>query len=176
MVEVNEMNLCAVVSEVNLMGSNPRPKISFLDWPFTNAHEGPISAHPHLTLGNTRVGWVTQCVMPKQTCLWPNGFRRQVLHFATFKNSMVDGILQFTPSIAFRYVLHQCESWDIRCQESFCLLERKHRKHLETGHGCCILVQVPWRVLRRVCCSTTEWVCHPKGNMSIPDEGNVGRY
>ena len=36
-----------------------------------------------------------------------------------FKNSMVHGILQFTPSIAFRYVLHRCESRDIRCRESF---------------------------------------------------------
>jgi hypothetical protein len=32
---------------------------------------------------------------------------------------MVHGILQFTPSIAFRYVLHRCESRDIRCRESF---------------------------------------------------------
>ncbi|GAA0160607.1 hypothetical protein LIER_17126 [Lithospermum erythrorhizon] len=31
---------------------------------------------------------------------------------------MVHGILQFTPSIAFRYVLHQSESGDIRCRES----------------------------------------------------------
>uniref|UniRef100_A0A6N2MQW9 Senescence-associated protein n=1 Tax=Salix viminalis TaxID=40686 RepID=A0A6N2MQW9_SALVM len=33
-----------------------------------------------------------------------------------FKDSMVHGILQFTPSIAFRYVLHRCESRDIRCE------------------------------------------------------------
>ena len=32
---------------------------------------------------------------------------------------MVHGILQFTPSIAFRYVLHRCKSRDIRCRESF---------------------------------------------------------
>ena len=31
---------------------------------------------------------------------------------------MVHGILQFTPRIAFRYVLHRCESRDIRCRES----------------------------------------------------------
>ncbi|CAN6907179.1 unnamed protein product [Brassica oleracea] len=36
-----------------------------------------------------------------------------------FKDSMVHGILQFTPSIAFSYVLHRCESRDIRCRESF---------------------------------------------------------
>ena len=35
-----------------------------------------------------------------------------------FKDSVVRGILQFTPSIAFRYVLHRCESRDIRCRES----------------------------------------------------------
>jgi hypothetical protein len=32
---------------------------------------------------------------------------------------MVHGILQFTPSIAFRYVLHRCKSRDIRCRESY---------------------------------------------------------
>jgi hypothetical protein len=36
-----------------------------------------------------------------------------------FKDSMVHGILQFTPSIAFCYVLHRWESRDIRCRESF---------------------------------------------------------
>ncbi|KAL0346961.1 UNVERIFIED_CONTAM: hypothetical protein Scaly_1712100 [Sesamum calycinum] len=45
---------------------------------------------------------------------WPNGFGQ-----LAFKDSMVHGILQFTPSIAFRYVLHRCESRDIRCRESF---------------------------------------------------------
>ncbi|WZY94018.1 hypothetical protein YC2023_066347 [Brassica napus] len=34
-----------------------------------------------------------------------------------FKDSMVHGILQFTPSIAFCYVLHRWESRDIHCQE-----------------------------------------------------------
>lgn len=41
-----------------------------------------------------------------------------------FKNSMVHGILQFTPSIAFCYVLHRCVSRDIRCRESFMVIER----------------------------------------------------
>ena len=40
-----------------------------------------------------------------------------------FQDSMVCGVLQFTPSIAFRYVLHRCESRDIRCRES-CGLNR----------------------------------------------------
>lgn len=43
-----------------------------------------------------------------------------------FKDSMVHGILQFTPSIAFRYVLHRCESRDIRCRESFRLKDTSH--------------------------------------------------
>jgi hypothetical protein len=41
-----------------------------------------------------------------------------------FKNSMVHGILQFTPSIAFCYVLHRCVSRDIRCRESFVIKSR----------------------------------------------------
>ena len=45
-----------------------------------------------------------------------------------FKDSMVHGILQFTPSIAFRYVLHRCESRDIRCRESFCFVETTRRR------------------------------------------------
>ncbi|KAK7326747.1 hypothetical protein VNO80_32296 [Phaseolus coccineus] len=38
---------------------------------------------------------------------------------------MVHGILQFTPSIAFRYVLHRCKSRDIRCRESFYITCRR---------------------------------------------------
>lgn len=42
-----------------------------------------------------------------------------------FKNSMVHGILQFTPSIAFCYVLHRCVSRDIRCRESFVIIKKQ---------------------------------------------------
>ena len=42
-----------------------------------------------------------------------------------FKNSMVHGILQFTPSIAFCYVLHRCVSRDIRCRESFMITKNQ---------------------------------------------------
>ncbi|KAK7383592.1 hypothetical protein VNO78_29272 [Psophocarpus tetragonolobus] len=45
-----------------------------------------------------------------------------------FKDSMVHGILQFTPSIAFRYVLHRCKSRDIRCRESFCIMCRDNTR------------------------------------------------
>ena len=55
-----------------------------------------------------------RCVTPRQACPRPGWPRAQL----AFKDSMVRGILQFTPSIAFRYVLHRCESRDIRCRES----------------------------------------------------------
>jgi hypothetical protein len=72
----------------------------FLGRPRADANGGPISAHaPTCPLG-ARGRWVTQCVTPRQTCLQPNGFRRnlrsktrwftgfcnshQVSHFATF--------------------------------------------------------------------------------------------
>ena len=51
-----------------------------------------------------------------------------------FKNSMVHGILQFTPSIAFRYVLHRCESRDIRCRES-CGFSSWYRAAPPDGQG-----------------------------------------
>ncbi|KAK7285912.1 hypothetical protein RJT34_20697 [Clitoria ternatea] len=45
-----------------------------------------------------------------------------ILAQLAFKDSMVHEIPQFTPSIAFRYVLHQCKSQDICCQESFIMI------------------------------------------------------
>lgn len=56
---------------------------------------------------------------------------------------MVHGILQFTPSIAFRYVLHRCESRDIRCRESF----RIQMAWDAAGVPC--YVSFPWRLRRR---------------------------
>ncbi|KAK4360145.1 hypothetical protein RND71_019097 [Anisodus tanguticus] len=47
---------------------------------------------------------------------------------------MVHGILQFTPSIAFRYVLHRCESRDIRCRESFSF-QKQHTSARARGAG-----------------------------------------
>ena len=46
-----------------------------------------------------------------------------------FKDSMVHEILQFTPSIAFRYLLYRCESRDIHCRESFVLSEQLASPH-----------------------------------------------
>ena len=69
-----------------------------------------------------------------------------------FKNSMVHGILQFTPSIAFRYVLHRCESRDIRCRESFVLTEQRAspRTIRERGaRGRAVDCSIPWRFPRR---------------------------
>ena len=57
---------------------------------------------------------------PRQACPRPKRPRAQL----AFKNSMVHGILQFTPSIAFCYVLHRCVSRDIRCRESFLITKR----------------------------------------------------
>ena len=51
-----------------------------------------------------------------------------------FKNSMVHGILQFTPSIAFCYVLHRCVSRDIRCRESF-VIYKDATPHEHTANG-----------------------------------------
>jgi hypothetical protein len=56
---------------------------------------------------------------------------------------MVHGILQFTPSIAFRYVLHRCKSRDIRCRESFSYMKdcvRQH--HPKNGRGRALFVQI----------------------------------
>ncbi|CAN1857801.1 hypothetical protein LINPERHAP1_LOCUS42614 [Linum perenne] len=50
---------------------------------------------------------------------------------------MVHGILQFTPSIAFYYVLHRCESRDIRCRESlfnFKVGGSLHPTHRDRAH------------------------------------------
>lgn len=73
-----------------------------------------------------------------------------------FKNSMVRGILQFTPGIAFCYVLHRCESRDIRCRESCGL--RYHRcagsgrqadRPAEQGNSKCSLTpKAPWVLWR----------------------------
>lgn len=73
-----------------------------------------------------------------------------------FKNSMVHGILQFTPSIAFRYVLHRCESRDIRCRESFedwisrhLPLHFSHRgRRKRKGTHASIHLFFPWRLPR----------------------------
>src|SRR4029450_49294 len=69
-----------------------------------------------------------------------------------FKDSMVHGILQFTPSIAFHYVLHRCESRDIRCRESFCFFREKRHPAIAPADGASragSLVHVPWRGSRR---------------------------
>ena len=89
----------------------------------------------------------TRCVTPRQTCPRPR-LRAQL----AFKDSMVHGILQFTPSIAFRYVLHRCESRDIRCRESFRLFMtlNSNPSALEPrAAGACPIVVVPWRFARR---------------------------
>ncbi|KAK7384427.1 hypothetical protein VNO78_30121 [Psophocarpus tetragonolobus] len=58
----------------------------------------------------------------------PSQHNTPVVLDETFAYSMVHGILQFTPSIAFRYVLHRCKSRDIRCRESFCIMCRDNTR------------------------------------------------
>ncbi|KAI9099681.1 hypothetical protein K1719_024686 [Acacia pycnantha] len=74
---------------------------------------------------------------------------------------MVHGISQFTPSIAFRYVLHRCESRDIRCRESFRMhkfLNGKRRDGWEIGAAraaaerASLSFLVPWRPARGFGC------------------------
>ena len=66
-----------------------------------------------------------------------------------FKDSMVHGILQFTPSIAFRYVLHRCESRDIRCRESFRLSQKEGAPPTPRLRGRAPGTPFPWRFSRR---------------------------
>jgi len=66
-----------------------------------------------------------------------------------FKDSMVHGILQFTPSIVFRYVLHRCESRDIRCRESFRLSPEEGTPPTPRLRGRAPSTQFPWRFSRR---------------------------
>ena len=69
-----------------------------------------------------------------------------------FKNSMVHGILQFTPSIAFCYVLHRCVSRDIRCRESFVIIKKPHSMSTpQTGQHKTSLLKFsfPWHTLCR---------------------------
>jgi hypothetical protein len=87
-----------------------RPRGLRLGRPRAVAHGGPVSAQL------LRVGEGGDAVRDAQTDV-PSA--RRLRAQLAFKDSMVHGILQFTPSIAFRYVLHRCESRDIRCRESF---------------------------------------------------------
>ncbi|KAK9951755.1 hypothetical protein M0R45_007190 [Rubus argutus] len=102
--------------------------------PSTRAHDRQQRAHgrPSSVPPNSRGVWGGQRrVTPRQGVPRPNGFGAQL----AFKDSMVHGILQFTPSIAFRYVLHRCKSRDIRCRESFRHIEDDvtNRTHTVSG-------------------------------------------
>ena len=104
---------------------------------------GPGQPSPLLppTCGGARLLDAT----PRQTCPRPRP-RAQI----AFKNSMIHGILQFTLSIAFRYVLHRNESRDIRCRESFHVVYRQsppptRRSATATNR----------KIPRRICCVCT---------------------
>jgi hypothetical protein len=66
--------------------------------------------HPTQGLQGSVVWHDTQAYVPST--------ERPLLQLA-FKNSMVHGILQFTPGITFCYVLHRCESQAIYHRESY---------------------------------------------------------
>ena len=88
-----------------------------------------------------------------------------------FKNSMVHGILQFTPGIAFCYVLHRCESQDIRCRES-CDLTMHHCtgyiRHAKWTTGKAILVFLDAMRRRRFFWTTTFY---KEGGRPVPRDG-----
>ena len=99
-------------------------------WPMQSAQHRMHFSQPHhvghgrpfpllpATVQRGRILYAT----PRQTCPQPRP-RAQI----AFKNSMIHGILQFTLSIAFRYVLHRNKSRDIRCRESFpCVTKISH--------------------------------------------------
>ena len=90
------------------------------DWPrswCTPARPPPTPHRPRgggATLGGSK-GWAQESVsILKQACS-PECQGAQ----GAFKDSMIHGILQFTLRIAFRCVLHRCESQEIRCQKLF---------------------------------------------------------
>ena len=61
-----------------------------------------------------------------------------------FKDSMIHGILQFTLRIAFRCVLHRCESQEIHCWKLFLWL----------------LLQIIHKVHSRAKCEVIEYIGH----------------
>lgn len=79
--------------------------------PHLPARGAILRVHPHPPRGATVKRRKRDAQAGVPLAGWP---RAQL----AFKDSMVHGILQFTPGIAFRYVLHRCESRDIRCRES----------------------------------------------------------
>lgn len=86
-----------------------------------------------------------------------------------FKNSMVHGILQFTPSIAFCYVLHRCVSRDIRCRESFVIIKKPRPMSTpRTGHHKISLLKFsfPWHTLCRGLLLRQRHIHHVQKNTS----------
>ena len=103
---------CPRVSQPPLSRRTPSGT-RFLGQPRDRARGRPSSATDR-SPEDSGVGWAMSCDTQADV---PSA--RRLRAQLAFKDSMVRGILQFTPSIAFRYVLHRCESRDIRCRESF---------------------------------------------------------
>lgn len=112
-------------------------------------HGGPVSASAWI-LPPSRRRWGVRSDTRRDAQAGVPSARRPRAQLA-FKDSMVHGILQFTPSIAFRYVLHRCESLDIRCRESYgsTTLCNNFARPLPVGGAAALVDGVPWRPPRR---------------------------
>lgn len=125
---------------------------SHLGHPRAGAHGRPVSAPRPPSPGGEK-GPRHGAMRDAQAGVPSAGWLRAQL---AFKDSMVHGILQFTPSIAFCYVLHRCESRDIRCRESFFRYSisgdaRPPARHAADGclTGSALRRCDPWRIPRR---------------------------
>lgn len=140
----------------------------FLGRPSTDVNGGPISAHaPTCPLG-ARGEWVTQCVTPRQTCLQPNGFRRnlrsktrwftgfcnshQVSHFATF---FIDA----------RAEISVAESRSVIRKIAYANTTRERAVDARS------LFDFPWRVLRRGSLFDKQTNTLPEGSVRICSQG-----
>jgi len=82
-----------------------------------------------------------------------------------FKDSMVRGILQFAPHIAFRCALHRCESRDIHCRESCQSIWRATTPHpTKPIMGLCFKIPLALRC--------ADFRVHPSFITSTPHRGD----
>ena len=65
-----------------------------------------------------------------------------------FKDSMIHWILQFTLLIAFRCVLHRCESQEIRCWKLYSIIHLQEASTFYTNNIVFIYVKKNWTVRR----------------------------
>ena len=93
-----------------------------------------------------------------------------------FKDSMVHGILQFTPSIAFRYVLHRCESRDIRCRESLIIIVFANRTlppPVRETEGVAARLNIDWSLAQPAPCFCSSLGSGRQGAAGARQDGRV---